>query len=152
MISCSHDNRREDYSILKNSFRSVTFAAIGSLLFLGKFGCRPAISVVDKPMEETLETREDEDLTERLVETNPNDVESLKMAFYEKMKKGKTKEAINYVEKLINEEPDEVEWRLLRALCYELMGRLSKAKQLFREILEERPLQLRALHVCMFLL
>ncbi|KAJ6774936.1 hypothetical protein OIU79_018174 [Salix purpurea] len=64
-----------------------------------------------------------------------------------KMRRGQTKEAVKYVERLIDIEPEEVEWRLLEALCYEMMGQLSKAKTLFKEILKERPLLLRALHV-----
>ena len=51
------------------------------------------------------------------------------------------------MEDLIAAEPNEVEWRLLLALCYETMGQLSKAKKLFREILKKRPLLVRALHV-----
>ncbi|PKI79324.1 hypothetical protein CRG98_000269 [Punica granatum] len=62
------------------------------------------------------------------------------------MRRGKTKEAVKYVEKLIDAEPFEVEWRLLQALCYETMGQLSTAKRLLKEILEEKPLLLRALH------
>ncbi|CAN6442256.1 unnamed protein product [Victoria cruziana] len=62
------------------------------------------------------------------------------------MRSGKTKEAIKYVERLIEVQPDEVEWKLIQALSYELLGQLSKAKRLFKKILEERPLNLRALH------
>lgn len=146
---------------MRNWIRSLAVAIIGSLLFVGRFGCRPALSIVDAqssagaPIEEKLVTQkeeagEEDELLTRLLETNPRDVESLKMVFYEKMKKGKTREAVDYVERLIDAEPDEVEWRLLQALCYELMGRLAKAKKLFKDILEERPLLLRALHVCIF--
>ncbi|KAK1265011.1 Cytochrome P450 86B1 [Acorus gramineus] len=62
------------------------------------------------------------------------------------MRKGRANEAVEYVERLIDVEPDEVEWRLLQALSYELMGQISKAKRLFKEILKEKPLLLRALH------
>lgn len=91
---------------------------------------------------------EEEDMYEKVLETEPRNVEALKVVLCEKMRRGKTKEAVKYVERLIDEEPDEVEWRLLMALCYETMGQLSKAKRLFKEILKERPLLLRALHVC----
>lgn len=89
---------------------------------------------------------EDEELCLKILEKNPRDVEALKVVLYGKMRRGKTKEAIKYVERLIDVEPNEVEWRLLQALSYELMGQLSKAKRLFKEILEERPLLSRALH------
>ncbi|OMP02573.1 Tetratricopeptide-like helical [Corchorus olitorius] len=83
---------------------------------------------------------------EKVLEKEPRNVEALKVVLYGKMRRGKTKEAVECVEKLVDIEPNEVEWRLLQALCYETMGHLSKAKRLFKEILEERPLLLRALH------
>ncbi|XP_078432200.1 tetratricopeptide repeat (TPR)-like superfamily protein isoform X2 [Wolffia australiana] len=148
----NHVSRTEDNAVWKNSVKFLAVSVIGSLLFLGNFGRRPALSIADTirgagaATEEKLSTDGEEDMAERLLDSNPKDLNSLKMVFYEKMKKGKTREAVSYVERLIEAEPEEVEWRLLQALCYELMGRLSKAKQLFRDILEEKPLQLRALH------
>lgn len=87
-----------------------------------------------------------------VLERNPRDVEALKMVLYGKMRAGRTKEAVEYVEKLIEVEPDEVEWKLLQALSYELMGHLTKAKRLYNEILEERPLLVKALHVSLLCL
>lgn len=40
-----------------------------------------------------------------------------------------------------------MEWRLLEAVAYERMGKLSKAKKVYREILDETPLFSKALHV-----
>lgn len=101
-------------------------------------------------MEEERDTqkreREEEKMYEEVLEKDPRNVDALKVVLYGKMRRGKTKEAVKYVERLINEEPDEVEWRLLMALCYETMGQFSTAKRLFKKILEERPLLLRALH------
>lgn len=94
---------------------------------------------------------EDEEMYVKLLEQNPRNVEALKMVVNVKMKKGKTKEAVEYVERLIKIQPNEMEWRLLQALCYEMMGQLSMAKRLFKDILKQRPLLLRALHVCMTL-
>ncbi|KAI9165379.1 hypothetical protein LWI28_012986 [Acer negundo] len=90
---------------------------------------------------------EEEDRSEKILETEPRNVEALKVIVHGKMRIGKTKAAVEYVERLIDIEPKEVEWRLLQALCYELTGQLSKAKRLFKEILKKRPLLLRDLHV-----
>lgn len=87
---------------------------------------------------------------ESILEKDPQNVEALKVILFKKIRMGKSKEAVKYVESLIDAEPDEVEWKLLLALCYETMGHLSKAKRLFKGILEESPLLIRALHV-MFL-
>lgn len=93
-----------------------------------------------------VEFDEEEMLYKKLLEGDPKNIEALKSVFQGKMKRGKTKEAIQYVERLISIEPKEVEWRLLQALCYEMIGDYSKAKSLFKNILKERPLLLRALH------
>ncbi|RAL41995.1 hypothetical protein DM860_018228 [Cuscuta australis] len=82
----------------------------------------------------------------KLLEKDPGNIESLKMIVNAMMKRGRTKEAVQYVERLIEVQPGEVEWRLLQALCYEMMGQLSKAKRLFKQVLKQKPLSLRALH------
>ncbi|KAJ9561677.1 hypothetical protein OSB04_006837 [Centaurea solstitialis] len=95
---------------------------------------------------DTIEEEEEEMMYIKLLEGNPKSIEALKSVFHLKMKRGKTKEAIEYVERLIDVEPKEVEWKLLQALCYEMIGEYSKAKTFFKKILKERPLLLRALH------
>lgn len=123
----------------------------GSLLFMGKFYCKPALAGISKTntsseVEEMSETTDSEEMYLKILEKNPRNVEALKVILYGKMRIGKTKEAVKYIEMLIETEPDEVEWRLLQALSYEMLGDLSKAKRLFQDILVDRPLLLRALH------
>lgn len=126
----------------------------GSFISMGYLRARPAVAVPvsQESMEEKRDVRtgesEEEDMCSNLLEQNPRDVENLKRIVHLKMKNGKTKEAVEYVEKLIEIQPNEMEWRLLQALCYEMMGQLSKAKRLFKDILTQNPLLLRALHVC----
>eukprot|EP00262_Sarcandra_glabra_P008184 TRINITY_DN21470_c0_g1_i1.p1 TRINITY_DN21470_c0_g1~~TRINITY_DN21470_c0_g1_i1.p1 ORF type:complete len:353 (-),score=87.81 TRINITY_DN21470_c0_g1_i1:263-1321(-) len=152
--SCTPQNhiiaKENNIHLLKRFAERLAILLVGSLLFMGRFISKPALALPSPPLEEKVDTQngksEDEELYMKLLEKNPRDVEALKVVLYGKMKKGKTKEAVKYVEKLIEVEPDEVEWRLLQALSYELMGQLTKAKRLFMEILEERPLLLRALH------
>ncbi|XP_042495817.1 protein SLOW GREEN 1, chloroplastic-like [Macadamia integrifolia] len=137
--------------------QKIVVLIVWSFIFLGSFNSRPALaqpttqkSTSSAPMEETRDTQNDqndnEDLYLKILEKNPRDVEALKVILYAKMRKRKTKEAVKYVEKLIDIQPNEIEWRLLQALTYEMMGHLSRAKTLFKQILEERPLLLRALH------
>ncbi|XP_020097331.1 protein SLOW GREEN 1, chloroplastic isoform X1 [Ananas comosus] len=179
----SAESLHENPNLLRSCFEGAALFLVGSLLFLGRFHCRPALAVANAPRsnfsapleeatstqeakdgkgeedevheevsngaQEGKEAKEEEDeveMYERMLESNPRDVEALKIVLYGKMKKGKTKEAVKYVERLIELEPDEIEWRLLQALSYELVGNLSKAKKLFKEILKERPLLIRALH------
>ncbi|CAL1373891.1 unnamed protein product [Linum trigynum] len=133
---------------------------VGAFVFVGSLGVSsPRISLAlpaevadsdDVTEEEAngtqMEVNEGVEMHEKLVETDPRNVAALKAIVYGKMRRGKNKEAAQYVKRLIDIEPDEVEWRLLEALCFEMMGQLCKAKRLFKEILEERPLLLRALH------
>lgn len=125
---------------------------------MGRFNPKPALALSNAPktsfdekLEETKETQKekegDEEMYAKILERNPSDVEALKVVLYGRMRKGKMAEAVKLVERLIELEPEEVEWRLLEALCCEMMGDLGKAKKLFREILKERPLLIRALHV-----
>lgn len=127
---------------------------IGSLIFTSSLKIKPAIALpaqnnVVREAERATENgkiEDDEEMYLKLLKQEPRNIDALKVLVNLKMRKGKMKTAAKYVEQLIDIEPDEVEWRLLQALCYEMMGQLSKARRLFKEILKERPLLLRALH------
>lgn len=129
--------------LFKSLLKKASILLLGSFVFVGFANQRPSLAIAPP----TQEKSEREEMFEKLLEEDSVNVEALKVVLYGKMRRGKTDEAVKYVEKLIAAEPFEVEWRLLRALCYETMEQLSTAKKLFREILDERPLLLRALHV-----
>ncbi|KAL6518515.1 hypothetical protein OROGR_019017 [Orobanche gracilis] len=135
---------------------------LGSLVFVGCLKPRPVLAqhvqqseiseeVSDSQFKKSLESEvveeEDEVMCVKLLQENPRNIDALKMAVNVKMKKGKTGEAVEYVEKLIELQSNEMEWRLLQALCYETLGDFIKAKSLFKNILKQKPLLLRALHV-----
>ncbi|KAK9069454.1 hypothetical protein SSX86_011358 [Deinandra increscens subsp. villosa] len=139
--------------LTKSVSKKIVILLVGSFIFMGFSNknlvlAKPAqVSSQTQTSEtESVELDDEEMMYAKLLEGNPKDVEALKSVFHAKMKKGKTKEAIGYVERLVSLEPKEVEWRLLQALCYEMTGDYSKAKSLFKNILKERPLLLRALH------
>ncbi|KAI3930725.1 hypothetical protein MKX01_037171 [Papaver californicum] len=92
------------------------------------------------------ETIDNEKMYLKVLDRNPRNVEALKVILYGKVRCRKTEETFKYIERLIETEPDEVEWRLLQALSYEMLGDLSKAERFFKDILVDRPLLLRALH------
>lgn len=121
---------------------------------MGCLKSRPALAQPVQESESSEEKRdtrssdsEEEVMCVKLLQENPKNIEALKMVVNLKMRRGKTGEAVEYVERLIDLQPNEMEWRLLQALCYEMMGNLSKAKSLFKNILKQNPLLLRALHV-----
>ncbi|CAL9188489.1 unnamed protein product [Musa hybrid cultivar] len=159
-ISCSRTPQipplsRQNANFLRRIAGGAAVLLIGSLVFLGRLGTRSALALdgaqrsnFSAPLEEKIDASgEDEvEMYARVLQKNPKDVEALKVVLYGKLKKGKREEAVRLVERLIELEPDDVEWRLLQGLCYELMGKLDKAKRLFKDILKERPLLIRALH------
>lgn len=130
---------------------------IGTVFCIGFFNMRAALALPAQTssssvnLEEKGDTQteeiENEENYEEILKKEPNNVEALMVVLYGKMRRGETKDAVKYVKRLIELEPEEVEWKLLLALSYETMGQLSTAKRLFKEILKERPLLLRALHV-----
>ncbi|CAN4106439.1 unnamed protein product [Withania somnifera] len=146
-LTCSWKSQK---GISKFFSEKIVFLLVGSLLIMGVRAKH--VLCVPQPVQESsvFETQEgneeEEEMYVKLLEMNPRDVNALKTIVNVKMRKGKTKEALKYVEKLIEVQPREMEWRLLQALCFEMMGQLSKAKRLFKEILKQRPLLLRALH------
>lgn len=130
---------------------------VGSVIFLGSFASNPRPSMalpgkmrasenLKEKRDVQMEKSEVEEMFEKLLEKEPRNVEALKVVLHGNMRRGRNKEALEFVNRLIDIEPNEVEWKLLQALCYELMGKLSTAKRLFKDILKERPLLLRALH------
>ncbi|CAN1804173.1 protein SLOW GREEN 1, chloroplastic [Linum perenne] len=120
---------------------------VGAFVFVGSLGISsPRLSLAVPAQTADSPEIESEEMYEKLLETEPRNVNALKTVVYGKMRRGRNGEAVQYVKRLIDIEPDEVEWRLLEALCFEMMGQLSKAKRLFKEILKERPLLIRALH------
>ncbi|KAJ8544106.1 hypothetical protein K7X08_028617 [Anisodus acutangulus] len=149
ILTCSWKPHKE----ISNFFNEkIVFLLVGSFLIMG-LRAKHVLSVPQQPVQESsvLETQEgnnseEEEMYVKLLEKNPRDVEALKTIVNMKMRKGKIKEGLKYLEKLIEVQPREMEWRLLQALCYEMMGQLSKAKRLFKDILKQRPLLLRALH------
>lgn len=139
---------------MKSFSEKIGFLLVGSFLFLGVLGAKPVLAQQVSYSESTEQKElnhvnedEDEEMYLKLLEKEPRNVGALKVLVSGNMKRGNPKEAVKYVERLIDVEPREVEWRLLQALCYEMTGELSKAKKLFKEILKTRPLLLRALHV-----
>uniref|UniRef100_A0A7N0ZYS5 Chloroplast lumen common family protein n=1 Tax=Kalanchoe fedtschenkoi TaxID=63787 RepID=A0A7N0ZYS5_KALFE len=150
-LICCHSPRTHNPKIL---LKKIAVLVTGSVLLMGCLCRRPALALpgLRGHLSENIRHGRNEEVDdvemkwERFLEGNPKDVEALKIVLYGKMRKGKPAEAVKYVERLIQLEGDEVEWRLLQALCYEMMGHFTTAKRLFKDILKGKPLLLRALH------
>ncbi|BBN08082.1 hypothetical protein MPTK1_4g08730 [Marchantia polymorpha subsp. ruderalis] len=79
------------------------------------------------------------------LERHPNDLKALQALLYMRLKKGEINAAHAVIDKLIELEPDQLEWKFIRAQAFEFVGELEQARQAFQEIIELRPLSARAL-------
>ncbi|XP_010555328.1 PREDICTED: protein SLOW GREEN 1, chloroplastic [Tarenaya hassleriana] len=125
--------------------RKAAVFLVGSFVFLGLCSCKPGLALPSATVRSETEY-EEEEMFEKVLEREPNNMEAMKVVVYGKMRRGKTAEAVKYIKKLKRIQPQETEWKLLEALCYEMMGQLTKAKRLFSDVLKENPLLIRALH------
>ncbi|PHT37703.1 hypothetical protein CQW23_21276 [Capsicum baccatum] len=91
------------------------------------------------------EEEKEREIEERLVR-NPNDVEALRGLMEIKIKNKKMMEAISVIDRLIELEPNEVEWPLLKSHLYVNFGEVELAKVGFNEILKKDPLRVEAYH------
>ncbi|KAJ8770002.1 hypothetical protein K2173_009085 [Erythroxylum novogranatense] len=72
-------------------------------------------------------------------------VESLKTLLQKKLENGEDGEALKVLERLVSEQPSEVEWKFLTARLLNEMGQTQNARQMFEEILQLNPLSFEAL-------
>uniref|UniRef100_A0A0V0IC57 Putative ovule protein n=1 Tax=Solanum chacoense TaxID=4108 RepID=A0A0V0IC57_SOLCH len=96
---------------------------------------RDAIS--DEERERTIE--------EHLV-THPDDVEALRILMEIRIKNKKMLDAISIIDRLIELEPNETEWPLLKSHLYVNSGEIELAKVGFNEILKKDPFRVEAYH------
>ncbi|KAK6146953.1 hypothetical protein DH2020_017865 [Rehmannia glutinosa] len=93
--------------------------------------------VVDEEREKLLE--------EHLI-SNPSDIDGLKSLMETKIKSRKIPEAIEIIDKLMELEPEEVEWPLMRAHLYAHHGEFELARNGFDELLKKDPFRVEAYH------
>lgn len=109
----------------------------------------PIAPATVEPREETTEKSPAED-KERLVEEqlsrDPDDVEALRSLMELKIKAHKLNEAVQVLDRLIEIEPEDFEWRLLKANVHTYMGENELASSEFEEILSKDPLRVEAYH------
>ncbi|CAL5193955.1 unnamed protein product [Lathyrus oleraceus] len=104
-------------------------------------------ATVDTSAENENASEEDsEKLIEERLSENPNDAEALRDLMEVKIKARKVDEAINIIDRLIEIEPEETEWRLLKANMYIYNDDHETAKKLFEEILQRDPFRVEAFH------
>ncbi|KAF9591810.1 hypothetical protein IFM89_008460 [Coptis chinensis] len=130
--------------LLKTTCMTIATAA----LFFSSF-TKPSIATpIPQPIpeQETVPEDEQEKILEQRLSTNPEDVDTLRSLMEIKLKNQNLLEAISIVDKLVQIEPLEKQWCLLRAHLYSYSGEVELAKMSFEEILEDDPLFVEAYH------
>uniref|UniRef100_A0A6N2LEP6 dual-specificity kinase n=2 Tax=Salix viminalis TaxID=40686 RepID=A0A6N2LEP6_SALVM len=135
---------------------SITLTAAAAALFFTRLNIKPAIaspltasSTVDPTTESSKENVSFEELERALqdhLSQNPNDIESLRSLMEVRIKSKKLLEAIEVVDRLIELEPNEDEWPLLKSQIYTYSGDFESAKEGFEAVLQKDPLCVEAYH------
>ncbi|GLT79258.1 hypothetical protein SLA2020_507520 [Shorea laevis] len=76
----------------------------------------------------------------------PNDLKALRSLMEIKIKLGKLQEAIELINRMIELEPEETEWQMLKAQIRSFSGDCELAKKEFEEILKKDPFRVEAYH------
>ncbi|KAJ9180765.1 hypothetical protein P3X46_008974 [Hevea brasiliensis] len=133
----------------------ITLTAAAAILF-SRLQIKPAIAApvasqatVEPTKESSKENvsyeEQERDLEEHLAR-HPDDTEALRSLMEVRIKARKLLGAIEVVDRLIELEPSEDEWPLLKAQIYSYSGEFESARKGFEEILEKDPLRVEAYH------
>ncbi|XP_022767478.1 protein SLOW GREEN 1, chloroplastic-like [Durio zibethinus] len=136
--------------LLKATCITITAAAA---LFFTRFHQKPVLaSPTVTPTAEPISTDtnislEDQEKTieEHLIQY-PNDVEALRSLMEVRIKSKKLQQAIEVIGRLIELEPKETEWSMLKAQIHSYSGDFELAKNEFEEILVKDPVRVEAFH------
>ncbi|KAF8395056.1 hypothetical protein HHK36_018995 [Tetracentron sinense] len=134
-------------------FKTTCVAIVATALFFNRFNkpsfATPLTQPTVESTEETTESVSDEEKERTLEEylySNSDDVEALRSLMEVKIKARKLQEAIEIIDRLIQIEPSEKEWPLLKAHLHIYSGDVELAKLGFEEILSKDPLFVEAYH------
>ncbi|KAL9228653.1 hypothetical protein vseg_004208 [Gypsophila vaccaria] len=153
----SSSQKSNSISVSKNPFNflktPLTVAVATAAIFFSGLSQRSNVAVAETRNnvveETTMPSTEDEDNERKLEEhvtENPNDVEALKSLMEVRIKNKKLAKAVEVINKLVEIEPQEKEWLLLRAHMYSYMGETELAKAEFEDIIAKEPARVEAYH------
>ncbi|CAJ2632728.1 TPR superfamily protein [Trifolium pratense] len=152
-------------SLFSPAIETTCIVIAATAFFFMRFHHSPVIAATLSPPSSTVQTTETEtettetenentstqreqaeNLIEEILRENPNNAEALRDLMVVKIKAQKVDEAIQVIDRLIQIEPEETEWPLLKANMYIYNEDIESAKKLFEEILKKDPLKVEAYH------
>ncbi|XVE96818.1 hypothetical protein REPUB_Repub02eG0255700 [Reevesia pubescens] len=133
----------------------ITITAAAALFFM-RLHQKPALAFAAPTATPTVESASTTDANisledqEKTIEEHltqfPNDVEALRSLMEVKIKSKKLQQAIEVVDRLIELEPEDTEWPMLKAQIHSYGGDFELAKNEFEEILAKDPVRVEAFH------
>ncbi|XP_028775084.1 protein SLOW GREEN 1, chloroplastic-like [Neltuma alba] len=141
-------------SLFSPVIRTTCTILAAAVFFYMRLRYKPAIAAplemptVESSTESTENSSNEENqrvIGERL-SNNPNDTEALRSLIEVKVRARKIEEAIQVIDRLIELEPEEFEWPLLKAHMYVYNGDCELAREKFEEILTKDPYRVEAYH------
>ncbi|KAJ0259646.1 hypothetical protein HA466_0059670 [Hirschfeldia incana] len=152
-IKASSSSQSLPSRLLKSTCITLTAA---SALFLANLHLKPPPAAIASPLpasseslnhqNDTVSLEEEETSLENHLSSHPDDVTALRSLMEVKIKSLKLPQAINLIDRLIELEPDEKEWPILKANIYSHSGDSESAKNAFEEIISKDPLRVEAYH------
>ncbi|KAI9122338.1 hypothetical protein K1719_007027 [Acacia pycnantha] len=137
-------------SLFSPVIRTTCTVIAAAVLFYMRLHHKPAIAApLETPTVESMENTSNEENQRAIDEklsNNPNDTDALRSLIEVKVRARKIEEAIQVIDRLIELEPEEFEWPLLKAHMYVYNGNYELAKEKFEEVLTKDPYRVEAYH------
>ncbi|XP_047329403.1 protein SLOW GREEN 1, chloroplastic-like [Impatiens glandulifera] len=154
--SLNHENPKPQNpispSIIKSAFVATATVIAAATVFFARFNLKYAVAAPFSQVEtaEKEEVSEEDEEREMAIEehlnANPNDVQALRDLVETKVKNKKIEEAIVIVKRLIEMQPGEQEWIMLKAQLHCYNEEFELAEKEFNEIVSKDPIQAEAFH------
>ncbi|KAL1313599.1 hypothetical protein HN51_040187 [Arachis hypogaea] len=142
--------------ILSPAFETTCIVIFATAFFFMRLRHNPVIAAPLTSPSATAETytsadpdapnEEKEKEIEEHLSTNASDIEALRTLMELKIRARKIDEAIGIIDRLIELEPQESEWPLLKAHMHVYNDQVDLARNVFEEILQRDPLRVEAYH------
>ncbi|KAI9085809.1 hypothetical protein K1719_032223 [Acacia pycnantha] len=140
--------------LLSPAVETARIVVVASAFFFMRFQHMPVVAApvasptVESAQESTdkLSFEEKERTIEEHLMDNPNNVQALRSLMELKIRANKIEEAIQAIDRLIELEPQDFEWPLMKAHIYIFNGDYQLAKSIFEDILNKDPYRFEAYH------
>ncbi|KAE8692464.1 zinc finger family protein [Hibiscus syriacus] len=135
--------------LLKSTCISITAAAA---VFFARFHQMPALASISAiPSVETstdkgASLQDQEKTLQQKLSKNPNDIETLRSLMEVRIRLKKLQQSIEVINRLIQLEPQDPEWPMLKSQIHSYAGDFELAKKGFEEILAKDPDRVEAFH------